>query len=210
MQTETGVISHNVSRKRYLESLKLMTMFQKKKSRQYLTVILTFTALTIFSVFAINPTITTIVQLQKQLEDSKAYDQQLDEKITSIQTLQREYEALQQHLPLLSSAIPTSPEAPKLIGQIRSLSTQHNLSVDEIQMGSVPYSKDSIVKGTATSFPLEFTVKGNYTDIKAFVTEATTFDRIILLDKVVISRKVDDRLLDSSATMRAYFDQLSL
>jgi len=215
MQTETGVIIHDVSKKRYLNSLKLFSAFQEKKAREYTTVILTFLALIVFGAFAINPTITTIVQLRKQLEDSKLLVQKLDEKITSIQSLQNEFNEIQPDLPVIENAFPIRPETPILIGQLQALTKENRLQVTQIKMDKVPYTKDGIEQGTTGAYVLAFSVTGQYSDINQFAKAVVGFNRVVTVDQMEIIRQTDNTLqnagtLIGTATIRAYFDQRPL
>lgn len=211
MANETGVIVHNISKKRYLASQKLLSTFQQKKTRQYTTLILTFLALIIFSVFAINPTITTIIELRKELEDSKILDKKLDEKIIALQTLQREYQELEADLPLLVAALPVAPDTPKIIGQVQSLIRDNNLAIENIDMKRVAYTKDGLTQGELGAYVITFTVSGNYADINQFSNEAINFDRVVTVDQISVLRDSQNTsLIRSTAEVRAYFDQVPL
>jgi Tfp pilus assembly protein PilO len=211
MESEVGAISHNVSKKRYLASLKFFTSLQQKKSREYTTIILTILALIVFGIFAINPTLSTIVNLRKQLEDNQLLDQQLGEKILSLQSLQREYEELTPDLPLVEAALPPLPETPVLLGQLQSLARKNNLSVTEIQSSKIPYTKEGLGSNKTGSYVVSFTVAGLYTDINQFLKDSTTFDRVVTVDKVTIVRDVQgNRGLQGTADIKAYFDQKPL
>jgi len=211
MASETGVIIHNISKKRYLASLKLLSTFQQKKTRQYTTLILTFVALIVFGVFAINPTISTIIQLRRELEDSKILDKKLDEKIIALQTLQRQYQELEADLPLLVAALPVAPETPKIIGQIQSLIKDNNLTIENIDMKRVAYTKDGLPQGELGTYVITFTIAGNYSDINQFSNQAVDFDRVVTVDQVSVLRDSQNAsIIRSTAEVRAYFDQVPL
>lgn len=214
MQSETGVITHDISKKRYLYSLKLFSAFQEKKARQYTTVILTFLALIIFGAFAISPTITTIVELRKQLEDSKLLEKKLDEKIISLQSLHNEFDQIKPDLPIIENAYPLTPETPMLIGQLQNLTKEHNLSVSEIRMDNIPYTKDAHPGGTG-AYTMTFTVTGAYQDIDDFTKSVVGFNRLVTVEQIDITRQVAESTnqttgLLGTATVRAYFDQRTL
>lgn len=211
MQVEVGVIKHNVSRKNYLASLKGLSVFEQKKTKEYTTVILTFLALIIFGVFAINPTLSTIIQLRKQLADSTFVDNQLSEKINNLQLLQKQYDDLKPDLPVVAAALPASPDAPTLIGQIQSLVKKHNLSLDEVQMGAVPYDKSGIPPGQSSSYVVAFSVSGTYDDLNQFIADAINFDRLITIDQAALARDQQQPTgLKGTVDIRAYFDQQPL
>src|SRR5258708_38461213 len=102
--------------KQFLQSLSLPKNFnlfvtfprlKEEKTRSYATFVMTLIAICIFGFFAINPTVGTIIELNKQLNDSKYVDQQFVEKIANMATLQTAYSGLQNDVPFVLNAIPT-------------------------------------------------------------------------------------------------------
>lgn len=211
MATETGNITHNVSKRRYLASLKIFGTFQQKKSREYTTIILTFLALIIFGVFAIKPTLYTIVELRKQLEDSKQLDAQLDEKINNLSSLQGQYSTLTPDLPLVTSALPALPNTPLFLGQIQSLISSNSLTVNQISSENIPYAREGLKEGELGSFVVSYTLSGVYPNIKKFIEEAVFFDRVVTVDDLTIVRDEDTpTTLNATAKLKVYFDQKPL
>src|SRR5882724_3344563 len=84
----------NLSTVRYREYLKLLPKIKNDSSRAITMLILTFLAMAFLSIFAINPTLTTIVELQKQLQDSQFVYQELQTKRNNLSNLQDQYKVL--------------------------------------------------------------------------------------------------------------------
>src|SRR6266699_3633243 len=111
----------NLSAAKYREYLKLLPDMQKENVRAITMLIFTFAALSFFGVFAINPTLSTIITLKKQLADSSFVAEQLLTKINNLSALQTKYNLLQNDLPVLLEAIPDNAAAPTLMGQVVGL-----------------------------------------------------------------------------------------
>ena len=71
----------NLTAAKYREYLKLLPNLQQEHAQSLLTLILTFAALCFFGIFAINPTLTTIADLEKQVADDRQVNQELTTKI---------------------------------------------------------------------------------------------------------------------------------
>src|SRR5215469_6686309 len=94
----------NLSAIRYREYLKLLPNMQEEKTRSFVTLILTFAALSFFGIFAINPTLTTIANHEKQISDDTQVDQQLKTKINNLSSLEQQYNLLGNDLTNILSA----------------------------------------------------------------------------------------------------------
>jgi hypothetical protein len=64
---KTNNIFANLYTSKYFEKL---PDFKEKKIQAFITIALTLIALSFFAIFAINPTLSTIANLQKQSEDT--------------------------------------------------------------------------------------------------------------------------------------------
>ncbi len=104
----------NLSTSKYREYLKLLPNFHEENTRIITTLILTFLAMSFFGIFAINPTLSTIVTLKKQLADSQLVHEKLGTKINNLSSLQQQYTQLSSELPVVFEAIPQTAQAPDL------------------------------------------------------------------------------------------------
>ena len=127
----------NLSAAKYREYIKLLPHAQQEGIKNFVTLLLTFAALTFFGIFAINPTLSTIIDLKKQLKDSKHVADQLQKKITSLSNLQQEYDTLTSQLPIVYEAIPQDPAVFPIAGQIQALAKQSGVTISELRIFEV-------------------------------------------------------------------------
>src|SRR3990172_232382 len=80
--------------------------FKREKSQKYLTIILSVSAAIFFFIFAINPTLSTIAKLNKQISDSEMVEQKLSQKVNNLSSLSQEYEKIKPDLPVIMDTIP--------------------------------------------------------------------------------------------------------
>lgn len=117
--------------------LSLIPSFKEARMQAFYTLTLSLIAVAICIYFAINPTISTITQLSKELEDNKLIEQKLIEKITNLQTLQQKYNAIQQDLPTLYAALPETPKVPPFQGQLLAITRKANTTISQLQTSKV-------------------------------------------------------------------------
>lgn len=195
----------NLSARRYKEYLKLLPNMEQENTRIITTLILTFVAMSFFGIFAINPTLSTIITLKKQLEDNTFVLQRLTEKNTILSSLQQQYLALGPDLPLVLSAIPQNVEAPTLAAQVYGLSQKNNVKISTFSISEVQLAGKDIKSDNSYAFTLQAT--GSYEDLIGFVKELPSFDRIVSIESVSINKeaKKDDLSLDVQG--RAFFQK---
>jgi len=196
----------NLSATKYKEYLKLLPNMREEHAQSLMTLILTFAALCFFGIFAINPTLTTIADLKKQLADDTDVNQELQTKIDNLSSLDQQYNQLGSNLTNILSAVPQDADAPLLTAQIAALSQKHNLilttyRIDEVELASLP----KITKTQSFVFTLE--AEGNYNDMLAFATELDQLNRIITVENMEIGRDSQTNNLELTLRGREYFKQ---
>lgn len=177
----------NLTAARYRQYLKLLPNIQHENTRIITTLILTFTAMSFFGVFAINPTLSTIVTLKKQLEDTILVNKKLDDKINALSSLQREYSLMGADLPIIFNALPQTPKAPSLLGQVIALSQKTNTKIDSLSVAEIPLTGEKNPE-EKSSFIFSMQAEGLYNDLLIFTKSLTQIDRIISIESLSISK----------------------
>jgi Tfp pilus assembly protein PilO len=197
------------STERYKE---LLPAFKEKRNQQFTTLILTLFALILFGIFAINPTLSTIFQLRKQLEDNQAVDKKLDEKIANLSLLQQQYVLLSNDIPLVFRAVPETPDLTIFIGQLQALAKSNNVSKLSIQTSPVSLTpgKKAIVSSSDgkiySQINFTLTTSGSYDSILSFFRNLVSFDRIVTLDTLSIGHaSQSDSISQIVISGRAYY-----
>ena len=187
-------------------SPEVLKQIEDEKYVVYIYIILTLLTVSFFGLFAINPTLATISNLNKQYEDNKIVYEGLRQKLLSLKALGSEYEQIKPSLNKIFSAVPTTTQIPLLTRQLESLTTTHELTLEKLEFGNVELYPAKKTNSPLFSFSFNITVSGNDTNIKNFITDLMNFDRIINLERVVTSdSKVDGG--GAFITGRAYFQK---
>lgn len=182
MQTKLNNLFSKLNKEKYDKYLELIPDFKKEKTQKFTTIVLTIIAVIILAIFAINPTLSTIANLQKQLDDAKFVTEKLDEKINNLSALQTKYNSISSDLPTIYETIPQKPEAPKFTGQLQSLIQSSNLTIINLQISDIANSKDF------SFYTFSLTAQGQYEDIINFLNKAVSMQRIITNFDISISQ----------------------
>ncbi len=163
----------------------LLPHLKKDKNQKYLTVFLTIGVSIFFILFAINPTLSTIAKLKKEISDNRQLDEKLTQKIENLSSLGSAYEEIQDDLPYIEAAIPKKPEAPTLIAQIQSLAKEAGVSTNSIQVSPMNLIVSESSRGSM--FVFSISAEGQYNDFSRFLSYLITMQRALTIESVQIT-----------------------
>jgi len=165
----------------------LLHNLSETRTQKIISVILTLIALILFGLFVINPTLSTIVKLRKEISDNEIVSQKLGEKISALNSLQQAYSSLEDDLPKLLGSIPTSPLVPLFIGQIQAVAKDTNIQISQLQSSQVDLFKDDETSQKYLAFTFSFTGDGTYEDITKFIENTVNMQRIVGIETSTIN-----------------------
>lgn len=152
------------------------------RTQKLISIVLTLTALSLFGLFAINPTLSTIAKLRKEIVDYEVINQKLEEKISALNTLQLAYSNLENEVPTVTNAIPKSPLVPQFIGQIQTIAKNSNIFVIQLQNSQVDLYKENATLNKYNAYNFSLIGDGNYEDIRKFIENVTSMERVVGID----------------------------
>lgn len=165
-----------------------------------LTLVLSLFVMAIFILFALRPTIVTIVTLKKTIVESEKTLQQLSAKMTNLQKSSIQFELLKPMLPMLNTTIPNNgAEYSPLVTSIEILARQTGTQLESESLGPtllfsriispfIPSKGQSVIE-----LPFTVRVVGSYPNVSAFLTKLLSMERIILIDSVTITRETGSK-----------------
>ncbi|HVF69399.1 MAG TPA: type 4a pilus biogenesis protein PilO [Xanthomonadales bacterium] len=193
----------NLSANKYRAYLKLLPNMQKENTRIITTLILTFSAMTFFGIFAINPTLSTIVKLRKQLSDSELVYSKLKTKIQNLSTLQQQYNLLESELPIIQEAIPDDPNAPTLLGLVLGLAQEKKITISALNVSEVQLTRNN--EEANFSYKFSLVAGGSYEELMDFTKELTNISRIVTIESIAVTKATDSNNLVLNLGGVAYF-----
>lgn len=198
------VITKDKIKKEYALALSYLN---KGRPQKFVSIALTLIALSFFGFLAINPTISTILRLQKELEDSKFVYEQLGTKIDNLSQLRIQYANLQSSLPTVTDAISTKPDAHVLMAQLQAAAKKSNIKIKELQNFEVEVLKNKGHEKDYYSYSFSIGGNGSFENINNFVSTITNMQRIIMIDILSInnSSNQDSQSLGFTIQGEAFF-----
>lgn len=181
----------------------ILPRLQNEKTKSFTTVVLTLIAIIFFSLFAISPTISTIVDLQKQLQDNQFIEKQLTEKISNLISLQQDYAQIQDNIPVIIDTIPESPSIPLLFGQIQAIIEKTGVTIIRIQSFPVEISNNISPVNSYSSFSFVIDASGSYKIVNDLLSSLKNLNRIITIDGIVISKDSSSSSDDIKVNIKA-------
>lgn len=195
----------NTNFKKYYEGL--LPYVQKEKNQNYIAIILTFSASIIFLLFAVNPTLSTITKLRKEVEDSKFVKESFDKKIQNLSSLSEEYNNLETDIPIILDAVPEKPEAPTLIAQIQAIAENNSIQLTTLSVSPVELSQS--IASSSPEFKFEVSGSSNYENIDFFLKQLTNMQRVVKIDSININKTSStDETLNLTLKGTAFFKNL--
>lgn len=176
--------------------LNILKAYQTKPNLKiYLEIILSLITVAIFSVFAIKPTITTIIELNNEIKAKQGMIDQMNRKITNLKTASNLLQSENQSLLLIEQAIPKTSNSEVLLSQIESLANQYQLNILNISMSDVavsgepvkPIKKDEILPSNAKPVDFSVSVSGDYLNLYNFLNAMEQLRRPVKIDGLSIT-----------------------
>ena len=166
----------------------LLSRLKEERTQSFATLALTLIAIAIFGFFAISPTLSTIADLQKQLDDSKFVDNELTKKISALTSLQGKYNQMQKTIPIVLNAVPTTANITNFVAQLQTIGEDNNMQIASIQ--TYPVDISSLVGPTTrySSFAFTIDATGSPSDVSHFLSEISSFNRLVILDNISLNQ----------------------
>lgn len=171
-------------------ALALAKFYEKPVARVSLELFMTVGAVVFFALFAIQPTLVTMSNLVKEIEDKRGLDAQLGKKVASLATAQAEYYALNGRDVVLNEAVPVSVHLVELLQIVEKLASEQEIAINRIGLNQVP---DELKEIPAASFlerqalPMTIVVQGDYPSIRQFVESLRQTRRMFVIQGVTFS-----------------------
>ena len=117
--------------------------YQKRDDfKAYLELLLSLSAIIIFSVFALRPTLTTIATLSRELDTKEQALTKLNAKIESLNTAQAQLLKYEKEIAILKQAMPETAQPDSATRQLEGLAESNFVTVDSLTFEESPVVGD--------------------------------------------------------------------
>ncbi len=193
-----------ISNTQIQEELKI---FYQNPIAQVSTQLLATIALVVFfAVFAIRPTILTMTQLSKDISEKQEIDKKLTQKSAALSTLSTEYNKMKSDIPILNTSIPSTPDFDGTLRRIEKVASENNIIFSSLRSKKIPEDNLELsAQPSINSFPITFSAKGTFLDLKKFFDTILTMDRLVVLENVSFTTSDTEESVFLTGTMNIYY-----
>ncbi len=181
----------------------LQVYYAKPNIKIYLELILSLTTIIIFSIFAIKPTILTIIELNKEIQTKENTITEIKQKLIDLQKANDIMQNEAEKLARIETAIPSSATPENIILEMERLANKNSLQILNLSMSEVIImGNEKLKKRGAETFeklPLEadelpFTVSlsGSYQNLVLLISDIENQIRPIKIDSLTINTSTTD------------------
>lgn len=178
--------------------------------RTYGSTIFTLLVTAIFIIFAIRPTVTTILVLQKKITDSEQVLKKVNDKVNNLSLANKNYEKLLSDDIIIKSkideAIPNNTNLKSIIATLEGLAKTHEASISALQFQPLVLEEDTKEKlGTLSEISFTFNTEGQYQNLLLLLQDLKRSGRLISIDTLSVSKFSEGVGLIMSLSGKAYY-----
>lgn len=189
--------------KRYIKNIALI--YQRRKDiRAYIELLLSLSVVIIFSIFAIRPTVITIIDLNREIEEKTLIVQRLDNKLAALDQAAANFNQNRRTVALADTAIPDGPLPELYARQLEGLAkvsevTLLGMNVDRVNItDGAPSQVNAEAESATDSFPttsssinITADIAGSFTNLLEFLQQFERMRRPTFFDQVDLRLRND-------------------
>lgn len=190
----------------------LNRFYRNPMAKVSLELFLTLGLALFLAIFVVKPTLTTMSELSKEIEEKEKLDLDLKKKLTALRTTQDQLDLLAPQLPLLDEAIPNSPSVVYNMKLVEKVVADTNTLITGGSMKEIPDETTEITSSDTLSrkdIPVSISVIGDYQSIRTFVEQLQNSRRAVVVDTVVFNIEEQRGSRQLRATVTLSFPYLS-
>lgn len=170
--------------------LDILAIYNSKPNlKAYLELILSLGTIIIFSIYAIKPTILTIVELNNEIKSKENTVSLLTQKISNLKIASNILQKESQNLELIDKAIPTGANVEQLVKQIEKIAFDSSVVIRNFSSANI-FLKGSSDKKVENELPVSFSVTGNYQNLFLFLQTIENLRRPFRIDSFVFNSNI--------------------
>lgn len=178
--------------------LNILNLYNTKPNlRIYLELTLSIFTIIIFAIFAIKPTILTVIELNNEIKSKTSLVQELNTKIKNLQTAGQILQTNANDLLYLEQALPDTAKPDNLVKQFEVLALESNVKIVGISSSDViingkPNDKkrsgdQSSVALNADELAFSISISGDYQSLINYLTKLENLRRPLKIDSIAIN-----------------------
>lgn len=175
--------------------------------KNYGSAIFTLITMSIMILFAIKPTVETIIVLQKKLADEEEVLQKVTQKANNLAQGKKNYDNLSQDIKdKISAAVTETVSLKSLMLSLEQAAKVHQASISALQVQPLTIdAKTDNQLGTLSEISFTFNTEGDYKNLIGLLQDLKRSSRLISIDSLSMSKTEETKTLIMSLSGRAYY-----
>ena len=197
---------------RYREFFLNISALYKKSAelRAFLEIILSLSTIIIFLLFALKPTVVTIVDLLQQIKEKQTTLAGLTQKVSDLQKANGLLQQNQAFIPNINLAVFTLPKPNIYAQQVLGLAAKNSVDILGFSINQLTLVGTATFKGSSEVTPLpgdakemsfSLSIRGAYSNLAAFVKDFENLRVSTKIDSLGINSSVSDKGLVIAAVV---------
>lgn len=190
---------------RYFTYIKPVTRLPIVKT--YGPTIFSLLTISVFVVFAIRPTIETIIILQKKLADADKIVAQINEKTDNLSKGRENYQLLSQNIKnKIQTSIPDNIDIKSLTQTLEVSAKTNEASISALQIQPLTLENTANEnKNQLGEIAFIFNIEGSYSTLTSVLQDLKLSNRLIPIDKLTFNKVTEGKNVIMSVNGKAYF-----
>lgn len=168
----------------------LNTFYEKPIAKTSLELFFTIGLVMFLAFFAIQPTLVTMSDLIKEIEEKQALNENFSKKLAALASAQVEYASIQNQIPVLDQAIPLQVDVTENLKIIEKIATDSQIVIASLAVLEVPEvaaTETDFSKLERKSLAIQLNATGDYAALRLFVENLLNNRRVFVTDSIAIS-----------------------
>jgi len=175
----------------------LQAFYEKPILRVSLELVMSIVVVAIFALFALRPTLMTMSNLLKEIEEKEQLDKALQEKIAALSTAQSEWTAYKSQFAKLERSFFQDPSLEEVMLYLEYLARQEDVLVMTVTSPEIPVKleksdSESITLLSLTPYETNFQAVGSYENILRFFEKIEQQQPLMSIESIQIAMNQKD------------------
>ncbi|HEX9817847.1 MAG TPA: type 4a pilus biogenesis protein PilO [Patescibacteria group bacterium] len=147
-------------------------------------------AIIFFSLFAIRPTLATMADLIKEIEDKQKLSTQLSQKAAALNIAQDNFTNVQEQISVLDEAIPLGADLAHTLKVIEKVASDQSLAITNLTVLKIPTTPPEDIpfsQLTRQTMSIQLTATGSYEAIRGFAEQLQDSRRSFVMDRIIFT-----------------------
>lgn len=170
--------------------LDILAIYNSKPNlKAYLELILSLGTIVIFSIYAIKPTVLTIVELNNEIKSKENTVLLLTQKVSNLKIASNLLQKESQNLEIIDNAVPTGANVEQLVKQIEKIALDNSVAIRNFSSTNI-FLKGNSDKKVESELPVSFSITGNYQNLFQFLQTIENLRRPFRIDSFVFNSNI--------------------